>query len=156
MRLAESYLAYLQAPDFRPAAGAVVEPLESGGYDLDAHLMRRFAAVGPGESRIELPGSPWPGLRVHIGGALPAEVDAGDVWFDVYELAPMILLPRPPPDEDVPPEVRARIGRFVAWMALRPVTIWQFRAFLELASFDSRPVQIAPPFPLLPPLDFDA
>ncbi len=78
---------------------------------------------------------------------LPQAPEAGDVWLDVCELTPMLLLPRAAPENpsDYAPGVLERLGPFVAWLSLRPVARWQLGGFLARARFAPRNVQITPP-----------
>src|SRR5262249_12043245 len=97
----------------------------------EALLFERYAEGGPGRHVVD--GGPWSGRVAHVGPRLPAG-QGGELWLDTCELALMILLPR---DErqlaELSPKLRERITPFGAWMALRPVTRWQFAAFHRLA-----------------------
>jgi formylglycine-generating enzyme required for sulfatase activity len=72
---------------------------------------------------------------------LPEATVAGQLWFDTCELAAMILVPREPLGDDWHPDAIRRWTPFVGWLSLRPVAVWQYRAFLALAKF--RPREIA-------------
>ena len=150
MMLSNAHMAFLEEP--APVrAGPLCDALAANGLDLEAHLLGRYIEGGMGTTRIDLSDSPWRDLRAHLGPVLPADAEAGDVWFDPYEVVPMILLPRPPldPEEDVAPELLERLTPFVSWMALRPVAVWQYRTFLRMAPIAKRKTQIDSPFPLL-------
>jgi hypothetical protein len=152
MSLFHAHMAFLEAPD--PGRGAALcEALVANDLVVEAQLLRQYIKGGPAVTRIDVPDSPWSGLRAHLAPRLPQEAEAGDVWFDPYDLAPMILVPRPPldDDEDMAPEVAARVTPWVSWMALRPVAVWQYRMFLHMAPFAKRETQIEPPFAFLDP-----
>jgi hypothetical protein len=91
----------------------------------------------------------WSGRRAWVGSVQPDAPAAGDVWLDVCELTPMLLLPREPPADpsQYAPGVLERLGPFVAWMSLRPVARWQLGGFLNTARFAPHAVQIEPPVP---------
>jgi hypothetical protein len=62
------------------------------------------------------------GQRTWIGPTTPPDAQPHDLWLDVVEMMPMLLVPR----EDPP--------YLAGWIATRPVERWQFAAFLNVAS----------------------
>jgi hypothetical protein len=116
-------------------------------------LLQRYGEQGPGLIEIDIENSVWKGFRASVGPHLPQPAKAGDIWFDTCELMPLILLPPEPlsPDDEYSPEALARMSPFRGWMALRPVANWQYAAFLNLARFGPREVQLAPGFRMLDP-----
>jgi formylglycine-generating enzyme required for sulfatase activity len=60
----------------------------------------------------------------------PGDPRPGDEWLDPVELTPLVWT-----------------GHY--WLAKRPVERWQFAAFLEVASFAPREVQVPPKRPVL-------
>jgi hypothetical protein len=86
-------------------------------------------------TEIDLEDFVWSGRRAWVGPVLPAQPEAGDVWLDVCELVPMLLLPREPPEDpsEYAPGALERLTPFVAWLSLRPVARWQLAAFMSLA-----------------------
>lgn len=152
MSLSRGMIDYLRKYRLGPARRAMMKELEESGYSLEALLLE--AEEGhPGSSVIvDLPGSPWHQRRAYLGLGLPTRAETGDLWFDPCELATMILIPREQPDPEegpISPECIERLTPFVGWMSLRPVAQWQFHAFLELARFAPRRVEVGPKFKLL-------
>ena len=150
MALFLAYIQYLQHVTDASVQEPICAQLEHNGYRIEASLLRRYFEHGPGKVQLQLDDSPWNGRQAWVGSTLPPEAGAGDIWLDIYEMMPMILLPRDPADlEGITPEMLSKITPFQSWIALRPVANWQFQAFLELAPRTSHPVQVPPPFPLL-------
>ncbi|HLP88840.1 MAG TPA: hypothetical protein VK184_09670 [Nostocaceae cyanobacterium] len=67
----------------------------------------------------------WGQRRCFIGKFLPENAEIGDIWFDIVELTPMILIPSP-----YSPLIEMR-----EWVSIRPVYTWQFRTFLNLVKW---------------------
>lgn len=151
MSLSDAHVEFLEAPD--PRRGAVLcDALAANDLAVEAQLLRRYLEGSRLTTRVEVPSSPWNGLRTHLSPLLPTDAEAGDVWFDPFELSAMLLLPRPSldPDEgDVAPEADERVTPWVSWMALRPVAVWQYRTFLRMAPIAQRDVQVKPPVAFL-------
>jgi hypothetical protein len=129
---------------------SLVDALEAGGHRLEARLLSRWDGR-PMRTGIDLDDFVWSGRRAWIGPVLPHDAEAGDVWLDVCELMPMLLLPREPPDDpsEYAPGVLERLTPFVAWMGMRPVMRWQLGGMLALARVAPRRVQVTPPVRVL-------
>jgi hypothetical protein len=150
MSLSDAHLAFLEA--FDPRRGATLcDELAANAFHVEAQLLRQYLEGNRPGARIDVPGSPWNGLRAHLAPLPPTEAEAGDVWFDPCEIAAMILLPRVPLDADdvIAPDAAARVTPWVSWMALRPVAGWQYRSFLRAAPITPRETQVEPPFAFL-------
>jgi hypothetical protein len=122
------------------------------GYWLEAYLLDWYLQHSSGKCPLALEHTPWYQCQVWVGEMLPdiSAVTAGDLWFDICDIMPMILLPRDPADlEGVNPAIVRKMTPYFSWLALRPVAVWQFMAFLEHASFAARTVQVPPPFRLM-------
>jgi hypothetical protein len=152
VRLTEAFRRFLRDRSDKAARGALVEALEAGGHRLEARLIAHWDG-GLLATDIDLEGVAWSGRRAWVGPVLPDAPAAGDVWLDVCELTPMLLLPRQPPEDpsEYAPGVLERLTPFVAWLSLRPVGRWQVAAFMAEARFAPRRVQIAPPVRVLDP-----
>jgi hypothetical protein len=117
-----------------PSASRMADALRES-LPFEALLLDRFAERGEGTLAIE--DGPWRGRPIWLGPQLPPVPQAGQLWFDTVELTAMVLLPREPPEADWHPDAVARWTPFVGWLATRPVTVWQYRAFLALVRFVS-------------------
>lgn len=152
MPLTEAFRRFLS--DRRDEAGryALVDALEAGGHRLEARLLAGWDG-GLMATEIDLDDFVWSGRRAWVGPVLPDAPEAGDVWLDVCELTPMLLLPREPPADpsEYAPGVLERLTPFVAWLSLRPVARWQLGAFLADARLAPRRVQVAPAVRVLDP-----
>ncbi len=150
MSLSELYIDYLRAREYRSRPSlALINQLNESGYVLEGFLLNRYRDHGPGEAEVALPDHAWAGARAHLGPELPASARAGELWFDVCEVGAMVLVPNDPPEADWSAEARASWTALRAWLSLRPVAVWQYRAFLALAKIGRMEQQLAPPFPLL-------
>lgn len=70
-------------------------------------------------------GRDWNGRRCFIGAHLPPNLRPGDVWFDITEISPMILIPPSDKSSTSPGQL----------ISLHPVYVWQFRTFLRLVDY---------------------
>lgn len=68
----------------------------------------------------------WAGRRCYVGPYPPAQAEFGDLWFDVVELTPMVLVPN----------LEKQSKDVISWLAVHPVYMWQFRAFLHLLKWE--------------------
>lgn len=93
--------------------------LERESQALDFYLRHGIGAVS------SIQGRDWDGRRCFIGAHLPLQAAPGDIWFDVVELVPMILI-HPP---------RATSIQRYRWISMHPAYVWQFRTFLHLADW---------------------
>jgi hypothetical protein len=130
--LSALFTAYLASGRQVPEAAALAQALEAAGYALEATALR-----GAAGTTADLPGTIWHGRPLWTGAALPESARPRDLWLDTCQLTPMLLVPR---DEDN-----------YAWIDLRPMHRWQYAAFLSLAQFTPREVQLDPPLSLLDP-----
>lgn len=152
MSLTDRFVDFLRARDDAAARVVLARELQRVGHVLESFLLERWAA-GEAVTEVDLEDFVWSGRRAWIGAMLPEAPAAGDLWFDVCEVVPMILLPRQIEGDpsEYAPGVLERLTPFVSWLSLRPVAKWQFGAFLELARLARRPVQVEPPFRVFDP-----
>jgi hypothetical protein len=68
----------------------------------------------------------WGQRRCFIGKDLPENAEIGDMWFDIVELTPMVLIP-----SVYIPSIEMR-----EWISIHPVYAWQFRTFLNLVKWN--------------------
>jgi hypothetical protein len=123
--LAELFAAHLRVPSRR--ARDLIAALDAAKLVIEA---RAYAAWCDG-AREAAGTDAWFGRRVTIA-TCPPTGSAGDLWFDVCELALMV-----------------NAGR--SWIATRPAARWQMRGFLEVSARVPRDVQVAPPYRALDP-----
>lgn len=152
MSLTDRFVEFLRARDDAAALAALAGELEHAGHVLEGVLLERWGA-GSAVTQVDLEDYVWSGHRAWIGATLPEAPAAGDLWLDVCELVPMILLPRQIEGDpsEYAPGVLERLTPFVSWLSLRPVAKWQFGAFLELARLARHRVQIEPALRTLDP-----
>jgi hypothetical protein len=144
MHLSDAYAAWLRDGT---APATLAGALRAHGYALEAALLDRWAAGEP-ETVVDVDDLVWSGRRATIAPTLPEHASAGDLWLDLRELVPMLLLGRDLPD-DLPEHLKGQLPPFVGWIALRPVARWQFAGMLEVAPIAARVVQIEPPLATL-------
>jgi hypothetical protein len=126
MSLGELFTAHLRVPT--RSARDLVPALERAGLELEA---RAYEAWCAGKSEVPSLGA-WFGKRMVIAPSPPQQPSAGDLWFDICELAVMVCTDR-------------------SWLATRPTARWQMRGFLDVASRSPREVQVKPPYRALEP-----
>ena len=150
--LSDAFRRFLADRHDAAARSALADALEAAGHRFEAWLLARWDG-GLTETEIDLEAFVWSGRRAWIGTVLPDAAQGGDIWLDVCELTPALLVPRRPPDDpsEYAPGVLERLTPFVAWLSLRPVARWQLAAFLSLARVGPRNVQITPPVRPLDP-----
>jgi hypothetical protein len=128
--LREALRTYLEAGASRGAAGSLDRVLRDARHP-EAGLLERYGEAGGGWHEHE-------GKRVFIG-PVPPTAEIGTRWFDCCDLSLSIQIPQyVPPDEldDLSPEARARALENTAWLSLRPVSRFQFGAFLDVAPIE--------------------
>ncbi len=105
MTLTDAFTTFLRT---RGGKDDFVAALQRAGHGLEAELLMDWTggtiATETGDGR-----------RAWVGPALPPDPAPGDLWLDVVEAMPMVHTPDP------------------GWLALRPVTRWQFAGFLATA-----------------------
>ena len=67
----------------------------------------------------------WSGTTCHIGLSPMPDPVPGDLWLDVKQLTPKVLVPDSRGNPDVP----------ALWIAIQPIFRWQYRAFLNLVKY---------------------
>jgi uncharacterized protein YjbI with pentapeptide repeats len=82
------------------------------------------------------------GGRPTFAGPLPPQSpQLGQVWFDLCEVCPMILVPN----------TNDAALRSAYWVTLHPVYVWQFRAFLSLVRYETGRTEFPVPKDLMAP-----
>lgn len=137
MKLSDLYIDYLRTRGAAPAE-ALAAALR-GQQPLEARLLSHYSAHGIG--KLTMAEGAWEGREAWIGPRLPASPEAGQLWFDTTELTAMVLIPREPPGDDWHPDAIQRWTPFLGWLSLRPVAVWQYRAYLELAEIEPTEIE---------------
>ena len=122
--LQDLYRQYLASGLDPAVAGQLADVLERVGLSDVSLALRTYLQRGPGVWYQPTDGL-WSGHRRQAGPRLPTDAAPGDLWYDVVELTPMVLLPGPDPTV-----VGSR-----RWVSVHPVYVWQFRTFLRLADW---------------------
>lgn len=129
MSLSELYIDLLRTRD--PSRGSALAGAIRASRPLEAHLLDRFAREGTGS--ITVGEGNWRGRTAWIGPQLPKTSEAGQLWLDTIELTAMVSVAREPPGADWHPDAIKRWTPLVGWLALHPVAVWQYRAYLTMA-----------------------
>ena len=135
MALSANFEQYLRKRRSDATRRALAAALEADGYRLEAALLERCDEGMP-ITTVDIGDGVWDDRRAWVGTHLPESATTGDIWLDVCELTPMVLVPwhlDPPDPAEYAPGVLERLPAHVAWLALRPVLGWQFAAFLRVA-----------------------
>jgi hypothetical protein len=130
--LEKTFQNYLRSRSDKGAAGEMCRVLDHSGLHnesraLEAYLEARAISV---HRSGELD---WDQRKCYAGPYPPSNPSLNDVWFDVVELTPMILIPR---EEEAPSLDRA------FWLAMHPVYRWQFKGFLECAKVRRKLIEV--------------
>jgi hypothetical protein len=142
--LTQLFVDYLRERSELSTASALQRELESAGYDLEAWCMKRYRADPDGIATVGVDG-PWHGCRATFGVEPPEGAAPGDLWFDPLEVVPMVLLR----SGDATDQGESAGTAPRSWLAIRPVALWQFSGFLELAPVSPRRRQVKSPLNLL-------
>jgi hypothetical protein len=129
--LEETFQNYLSSGLDKGAAREMCRVLDHSGLHneskaLEAYLDARVISI---RRSGELD---WNQRKCYSGPYPPTKPKLNDVWFDVVELTPMILIP----SEDDPSLDRA------FWLAMHPVYRWQFRGFLGCAKVRRKLIEV--------------
>lgn len=135
----ENYTAYCHSKFNGEAVGPLAQCLTEAGQPLEAQALI-YTFKKKGESKVwrtlkiddfdeGSEGRLWAGSQVWVGQGLPEKAKPADWWFDPLEIMFYVRIDRKPLDEfDVV---------HPGWCALTPCRVWQYRACLQLAQFES-------------------
>src|SRR5205807_4239456 len=121
--------------------------LHAAGMVWEGAALCRAADHGPHAFILDGAAGPWAGRNCWAGPHPREPHAAGEVWLDTVEMMPMIVTPdeQPDPNESYSPEALASFRPYHGWMAMRATAVWQFAAFLNIAPFGRRTLQLDPP-----------
>jgi hypothetical protein len=123
--LEQLYQAFLESK-LNPGVGrALAQVLHQTGLYDDSQLLAAYCDRGS-HLISELKWGILGKRRCFVGTNLPLEADSGDLWFDVVELTPMLLVPAQ----------NASSIDMREWISIHPAYIWQFKAFLKLVDWE--------------------
>lgn len=138
--LEQAYKRYLTTPLEDAEREALCALLDAAGLVNEGRALRSFFAHGAGPvPSLSSESAPW-----FAGPDLPQAPKPGAIWFDVVELAAMQYVPAP----------QGWSSDLEGWVRLRPVSVWQFRAFAELVRLGAPQLQWPVPDDLLAPERF--
>lgn len=135
--LAKTFEDYLKSGLNPGAAAEMCQALyHSGLHNESIALSKYLEAQTEGANHpIE---SIWNQRKCYLGLNCPLDLNPGDVWFDVVELTPMILVPR---GSDIYPPAE--------WLAMHPVYEWQFKGFLGCVKVGRKRIEFEHPLDYL-------
>jgi hypothetical protein len=140
--LVARFTEYLKAGADKANAPGLAAALGANGYPMEADLLNRDGwtdgIAGAGV---------WSNRKVFVGRRPPLDATIGELWLDVVEVTPMVLVEEPARGTALPPRKM--------WMSIRPVARWQFRAFAVTAPLVGRKVQVAPRLKPMDPTRLD-
>jgi hypothetical protein len=120
--LEKSFQNYLQSGLDNGTAREMCRVLDHSGLHNESKALDAYLEARTISSR-QLGELYWDQRKCFSGTYPPSKPEPNDVWFDVVELTPMILIPRGDGDD------RSLDRAF--WIAMHPVYQWQFNGFLE-------------------------
>lgn len=133
------YRTYLENGASPRHAAPLANELQARGLSEEGELLRAFSLHGAGTYSFR--SATLPGGEAFVG-ARPPIASPGAWWMDSCDLSLNILLaPYVDPGdwEVMTEEARQRAKRSLTWFAVRPVAVYQYLTFLEVA-----PIEYAP------------
>jgi hypothetical protein len=119
--LQTAFAAYLESTLDAKQAVVLADELLRAGLANEAEGLWHF--IEQSQNKYALPAGARSGSSCSVDWLPPDHPQTGDLWFDALELIPMMFVSERP---GTSPDIRG-------WMAIRPVQVWQFRAFLQTA-----------------------
>lgn len=131
--LAKTFEDYLKSGLDSGATKEMCQALYYSGLHNESIALRKYleAQAESADHPIELN---WNQRKCYAGLNPPPNPNPGDVWFDVVELTPMILIPQA---RDVSPPAN--------WLAMHPVYEWQFKGFLGCVKVGGKRIEFEHP-----------
>jgi hypothetical protein len=115
------------------AAPRLVDALLGAGAPAEAELLRAYLDAGEGWVTTSDTSGVWQGRGCWVGARPPQEARGGDLWFDVAEVTPAVLVPRPEAEvADFTPDEWEVMTAYVGWLSTRSVRRWQFLGFASV------------------------
>jgi hypothetical protein len=133
--LGKAFQEYLQSGLNKGTAKEMCRVLDHSGLHNESKALKAYLdaqTISSGRSR-ELY---WDQRKCISGLYPPSNPEPNDVWFDVVELTPMILIPRENDEDD-----DQSLDRLF-WIAMHPVYQWQFNGFLGCAKMGRKLIQV--------------
>ncbi len=116
------YRSYLESALTKQTGKELSQALRRVGLHREGQALEEyFEQNTPATDSMQ--GNDWDGRRCFVGPHLPSQAKPGDVWLDIVELTPMILVV----------SLDEATTDLYRWVSLHPVYVWQFRTFLHLA-----------------------
>ncbi|MBO0859167.1 MAG: hypothetical protein J2P21_11955 [Chloracidobacterium sp.] len=129
-KIFEDYLKSGLDPD---VSAELCPALNYSGFHNESFALRKYL-----ESQAEGADQPvelnWGPRKCYVGINLPPKPNPGDVWFDIVELTPMILIP-----------LKSNIHPPSVWLAMHPVYEWQFKGFLGCVKLGRKRIELEHP-----------
>src|SRR5262249_13956109 len=113
------YEAYLASGRNERNAQPLARELIDLGFAQEGKALQQYL---DGQTLFTIGEGPWMGCRCSLTREPAALASAGALWFDPAEAAFMTFVKELP---GISPDTRG-------WMSIRPVHVWQFRAFLRI------------------------
>lgn len=117
--LGKTFQRYLQSGLETGAAREMCRVLDHSGLQNESKALAAYLELKTASSSgfVE---TKWDRRKCYAGPLLPPNPEIDDVWFDVVELTPMILI-----NADISPSLPR-----ATWLSMHPVQLWQFQGFL--------------------------
>ncbi|MCI0526095.1 MAG: hypothetical protein L0Y56_01395 [Nitrospira sp.] len=131
--MSDAFTAYLESNLSLQTGQVLAASLENQGLHLHGQALRMHVGK-EGDAKFRIQQGLWKDRVCHVGAHPPFPAEAGDVWFDVVEISPMILIPD---IDDVSMTNETRRG-FPRWLSIQPVYVWQFMGFMALVKLEEK------------------
>ncbi|MCZ7554428.1 MAG: hypothetical protein M5U05_17920 [Anaerolineales bacterium] len=123
------YREYLRSNLTPDAAITLAAALRHAGLGDAATALNVYAERGLGATYV-IPDGAWQGRLCVVADDEPSQAEPGTFWFDLTELTHMVFI-----------STGARYKPSF-WLAVHPVYVWQWRAFLDLVTWKKELVDI--------------
>ncbi|HEX5745665.1 MAG TPA: hypothetical protein VFZ09_05445 [Archangium sp.] len=121
------YRQYLETRFAPGAVASLIGVLHQADLTDEAKALKAYFEGGPGVIYTAQK-TPWLGRKCFVGAVLPGTAKPGDLWFDIVEMAMMVL---------VPGNNKADPKKWF-WLSTHPAYLWQFKGFAALSRWRLR------------------
>lgn len=118
----ELYRSYLESALTKQTGKEFGQALQQIGLHREGQALEEYFDRST-TNTDSMRGDDWEGRPCFVGAHLPSQAKPGDVWFDIVELTPMVLVV----------SLDQATTDLYRWVSIHPVYVWQFRTFLHLA-----------------------
>lgn len=122
IKICNAYANYLSSASAESETKTLIEVLDENNLLAHAAALQALQMKGEGWIKALPISKPWQNMACYVGVLPPENAELGTLWFDPYELSFMARIMNLP-----------WTGGTQGWIAIEPVTVWQYQVFLKLS-----------------------